>query len=76
LKIKHKPEDIYDNWELFKPLVFAAVITWIPFSIFEIYIPYVEKEVRYQVTCEAKGGFVYQRQNEEKRCIKKDYIII
>jgi hypothetical protein len=76
--MKKKPpvHDIYDNWELFKPLIFAAVVTWIPFSIIEIYIPAVEKQVRYEKECEAKGGFVYEKQNEEKRCIKKDYITI
>jgi len=69
-----KPAD--DVAEIAKILLFSAVVTWIPFSIIEIHNPYVERELRYEAECEAKGGFVYKQQNEEKRCIKKDYIII
>ena len=68
--------DIYDNWELFKPILFAAVVTWIPFSIIELYIPAVERQIAYETACEKAGGFVYEKQNEETKCIKKDFITI
>jgi len=71
-----KREDIYDNWELFKPLLFSATVTGIAFYIFEVFIPAVELQVAYEKECESKGGFVYNQQNEEKKCIKKDYITI
>jgi len=65
-----------DLKEITKILLFAVVVTWIPFAFIEIHNPFVEKQLRYQKECEGKGGFVYERQNEEKRCIKKDYITI
>jgi len=71
-----KSEKNDDLFEIAKVLGFALFVTWIPFSIFEIYIPAVEKKVRYEEKCEALGGFVYEKQNEETRCTKKDYITI
>lgn len=65
-----------DLEEIAKILLFALVVTWIPFAIFEIHQPFVEKQEAYRIACEAKGGFVYDQQNEEKKCIKKDYITI
>lgn len=65
-----------DLAEIAKILGFALFVTWIPFSIFEIYIPAVEKKIRYEEECKAKGGFVFEQQNEETRCIKVDYITI
>ena len=62
--------------EIGKVLIFAIVVTWIPFAFFEIHQPFVEKQERYRTECEAKGGFVYDQQNEVKKCIKKDYITI
>lgn len=69
-----KPEN--DIEEIVKVLLFAAVVTWIPFSFFEIYQPAIEKQIAYEKKCEELGGFVYEKQNEGKRCIKKDYITI
>jgi len=71
-----KPEKEDDVLEMFKLFAFAIVVTWIPFSIFEIYIPFVDKEIAYQKKCEEKGGFVYSEQNHEKICIRKDYVIV
>lgn len=74
--MKIPEHDIYDNWELFKPIIFAAVVTWVPFSIIELYIPAVDRQIAYEKACTEAGGFVYEKQNEEKKCIKKDYIVI
>jgi len=71
-----KTQENDDLWEIGKVLLFSVIVTWIPFAFFEIHQPFVEKQLRYQTECESKGGFVYERQNEEKRCIKKDYITI
>lgn len=71
-----KKYDIYNNWSTLSPLIFAAVITWIPFYIFEIFIPYLEEKTAYKEFCEKSGGFVYEAQNEGRKCIKKDFIII
>lgn len=65
-----------DLEEIAKVFLFAIIVTFIPFYIFEIYIPYIEKMKFYEQKCESAGGFVYEKQNEVKRCIKKDYIII
>lgn len=65
-----------DLEEIAKVFLFAAIVTWIPFAIIEIYIPHVEQMKLYEEKCEAAGGFVYEKQNEVKRCIKKDYITI
>jgi hypothetical protein len=65
-----------DLMEIAKVFLFALAVTWVPFAFFEIHQPFVEKKLRYERQCEEKGGFVYERQNEETRCIKKDYITI
>lgn len=68
--------DIYDNWELFKPILLGISITFVPFMIFEVHNPYIERKLAFQKACEDKGGFIYSKQNEEEKCIKKDYIVI
>lgn len=73
---KYSKENIYDNFELVKPFLIAIAVTWVPFSIVEIHNPYVEKKLAYEKACADKGGFVYDRQNEETKCIRKDYIVI
>lgn len=65
-----------DLEEIAKILAFAFLAAWIPFAIIEIHNPAVEKKLRYEKECNAKGGFVYEAKNEDKRCIKKDYITI
>ncbi len=58
------------------PFIMAFVVTWPVFFIIEIHNPHVEDNMRYERECTAKGGFVYDQQNEERKCIKKDYLII
>lgn len=75
--MKILPEhDIYDNWELFKPLIISALIVSITFYIVELYIPSVVKKSQYYKKCESRGGFVYNEKNKEIMCINKDYLII
>ncbi len=58
------------------PFIMTFVITWPIFYIIEILIPHTEENMRYERECAAKGGFLYEQQNEERKCIKKDYLII
>jgi|AntAceMinimDraft_11_1070367.scaffolds.fasta_scaffold37171_2 hypothetical protein len=65
-----------DVWEIIKTLGFAFCVGWVPFVIFEIYIPAVDELVRYEMKCNEMGGFVYSEQNKEKICISRESIII
>jgi hypothetical protein len=65
-----------DFAEIAKIVIFSLTITFSIFFIFEIHNPYVEETLRYEYLCEAKGGMLYEKQNEEKRCIKQEIIKI
>lgn len=68
--------DVYDNWSTLSPIIFALFVTSIPFYIFEKFIPYLEEKTAYIDSCEKIGGFVYESQNEKRKCIKKDFTIL
>jgi hypothetical protein len=61
---------------LAKITIFALTITLSLFFIFEVHNPYVEETLRYEHVCESKGGMVYEKTNEKKRCIKQEIIKI
>ena len=56
--------------------VFASAVTWALFAFFEIMVPYTEHRERMIKKCEDRGGFIYEQQNQETVCIKKDIIVI
>ena len=65
-----------DSGSAITPIAIAALVAWILFYAFEIFIPHVDDSKSYEQKCNDLGGFVANFQNSEKMCIKKDIILI
>jgi hypothetical protein len=71
-----KSKDVKFADSIWFPFVVSFIVVWPIFSINEIIIPQINASVEYEKKCRDAGGFVYDRQNQDRICIHKDYIII